>query len=175
MKNIVRKFSQILLSLCLTSILFSCDGNVDPQSSQNPSTRRIPVVYITTDDLAPVTSKEDYVYASIIVEDVDLMYTSEKYYEGRMRIKGRGNTTWNMPKKPWRLKLDEKHSLLGMPSEKDWCLLANYSDKTLIRNMTAMRLSEICGMSWSPRMRPVEVYMNGNYHLNRQNFAKTAR
>lgn len=144
--------------------LFSCSKIPDGQHKEDVESARIPVVYITTKNLAPIVSKEDYVDASIIIEDLDCMYSQEQYFEGTMRIRGRGNTTWSMPKKPWRIKLDEKHSLLGMPAEKDWCLLANYSDKTLIRNMTAMKLSEICGMQWSPRMRPVEVYLNGMYH-----------
>jgi hypothetical protein len=50
-----------------------------------------------------------------------------------------------------------------MPADKEWALLANYADRTLIRNITAMKLSEICGFSWTPRMRSVEVYLNGEY------------
>ena len=50
-----------------------------------------------------------------------------------------------------------------MPADKEWALLANYADRTLIRNIVAMRLSEICGFSWTPRMRSVEVYLNGKY------------
>jgi hypothetical protein len=80
-----------------------------------------------------------------------------------MGIRGRGNSTWGWPKKPWKIKLDEKASLLGMPADKEWALLANYSDRTLVRNIVAMRLSEICGFSWTPRMRSVEVYLNGGY------------
>lgn len=123
----------------------------------------IPIVYITTEGAAPVVSKDDYIEGTIIIEDKAGMYSDESCFEAPMKIKGRGNTTWNMPKKPWRIKLDEKACILGMSTDKDWCLLANYSDKTLIRNMTAMRLSEICGLSWSPRMVPVEVYFNGEY------------
>ena len=50
-----------------------------------------------------------------------------------------------------------------MPADKEWALLANYADRTLIRNVVAMKLSEICGFSWTPRMRSVEVYLNGEY------------
>lgn len=45
-------------------------------------------------------------------------------------IKGRGNTTWGMPKKPDRLKFDKKQSLMGEPKDKSWVLLSNYADKT---------------------------------------------
>jgi hypothetical protein len=50
-----------------------------------------------------------------------------------------------------------------MPADKEWALLANYADRTLIRNIVAMKLSEICGFSWTPRMRSVEVFLNGKY------------
>ena len=80
-----------------------------------------------------------------------------------MGIRGRGNSTWSFPKKPWKVKLKEKASLLGMPADKEWALLANYSDRTLMRNLVAMRLSEMCGFSWTPRMRSVEVYLNNKY------------
>lgn len=51
-------------------------------------------------------------------------------------------------------KVEEIHKpeLLGMPADKEWALLANYSDRTLLRNIVAMRLSEICEFSWTPRM-----------------------
>lgn len=80
-----------------------------------------------------------------------------------MGIRGRGNSTWGFPKKPWKVKLKEKASLLGMPADKEWALLANYADRTLLRNVTVMHLSEICNFPWTPRMRSVEVYLNNAY------------
>ena len=79
------------------------------------------------------------------------------------KIRGRGNSTWGMPKKPYRIKLDEKVDLFGSPGDKDWILLANYSDKTLLRNIVAMEISRICGMAWTPRMLSVDVYLNQEY------------
>ena len=86
-----------------------------------------------------------------------------EHYEGTMKIRGRGNSTWNMPKKPYRIKLDKKVSIFGIPEDKDWVLLANYADKTLLRNAVAMRISDICGMSWTPAIYQVEVYLNDEY------------
>ena len=69
-----------------------------------------------------------------------------------------------MPKKPYRLKLTDKQSLLGMPSSRDWVLLANYSDKTLLRNTMAHRSRHAnIGMPWTPRSAFVEVYLNDRY------------
>lgn len=80
-----------------------------------------------------------------------------------MAIKGRGNTTWGMPKKPYKIKLSEKAKILGMPKDKEWVLLANYDDKTLLRNIVAMEISKRLGFSWTPGMVSVEMYFNGSY------------
>lgn len=142
--------------------------NTDQASGYLPDTSKeeevdFPTVFIYTDDLKPISSKEEYVEGRIVVTDPSGDYCDVPRFESRMRIKGRGNTTWGMPKKPWRVKLDEKASLYGMPADKDWVLLANYSDKTLLRNQTAMKMSEICGMAWTPRLKQAEVYLNGSY------------
>ena len=128
-----------------------------------PSNFRIPTVHITTEGGKPIDSKQDYVKASFRFEDPSRFYTDEESLEVTGRIKGRGNTTWGMPKKPWRIKLDEKTRVFSRWGNKDWILLANYSDKTLLRNIMAMEISRICGMSWTPYMLSVEVYLNGQY------------
>jgi len=128
-----------------------------------PSDFRIPVVHITTEDGKAIDSKEDYVKASFRFEDPSRFYTDQETVEVTGKIKGRGNTTWGMPKKPYRIKLDEKTDAFGFPGDKDWILLANYSDKTLLRNILAMEISRLCGMSWTPRMLSVDVYLNGEY------------
>ena len=124
-----------------------------------------PTIYITTDGGKRITSteKKDTVQATIRVEDPEKMYSDSVLYEGRMAIRGRGNTTWTMPKKPYRLKLHQHTKLLGMKGNKDWVLLANYCDKSLLRNIVAMEISRICDLPWTPHMRTVELYLNGSY------------
>ena len=125
--------------------------------------QNIPVVRIKTDGGAGIYDKKNYVPGNITIEDPEKMYSEVTSFTSRMGIRGRGNSTWDWPKKPWKVKLDSKASLLGMPADKEWALLANYSDRTLVRNLTAMKLSEICEFSWTPRMRSVEVYLNDEY------------
>ena len=128
-----------------------------------PPDFRIPTVHITTEGGKAVDSKDNYVNATFRFEDPSRFYTDEESLELTGRIKGRGNTTWGMPKKPYRIKLDEKAHVFSRWGNKDWILLANYSDKTLLRNIMAMEISRICGMSWTPMMLSVEVYLNGQY------------
>ncbi len=124
---------------------------------------RIPQVYINTEGNAPVTSKDQYLKAAVIVEDPDKRYTNGATFNSTARIRGRGNSTWGMPKKPYRLNLDSKAPLLGMSTDKDWALLANYADKTLLRNITAFEIARIAGMSWTPASVSADFYLNGKY------------
>lgn len=124
---------------------------------------RIPQIYIDTENNAEIKDKENYVKANIRVEDPSKLYTDGTTVERSAGIRGRGNSTWGMPKKPYRIKLDKKAQLLGMSTDKDWALLANYADKSLLRNITAFNISRIVGMRWTPKSISVEVYLNGKY------------
>ena len=121
-----------------------------------PEDYRIPAVYIETEEGKAIDSKHNYVNATFRFEDPSRFYTDEASIEVTGRIRGRGNTTWGMPKKPYRIKLDEKTDAFSPWGNKDWILLANYSDKTLLRNIMAMEISRMMMLS-------VEVYLNGQY------------
>jgi hypothetical protein len=125
----------------------------------------ISVLYLTTDAAALIDSKETYVTGAVklVSNFKDVVYT------GKTQVKGHGNSTWDdMPKKPYKLKLDKKASLLGMPSNKTWILLANYADKSLIRNELAFAMSRAFGRAYTPASRFVELYLNGEYRGNYQ-------
>lgn len=90
----------------------------------------------------------------------------------------RGNVSQQMPKKPFAVKLDKKSGVLGMAPHKRWVLLANWSDRTLMRNAVAYDIAEIFrntftdGIAWSPSGEFVELVYNGvhvgNYYLCEQ-------
>lgn len=123
--------------------------------------RRIPKISISTGGKA--IQRDTYVGANMRIEDPDLLYGTIEAEDFTLEIKGRGNSTWGLPKKPYKLKLSDKKRLLGMSNDKHWVLLANYSDKSLLRNELAFELSRIAGMHWTPRSRPVELYLNGSF------------
>ncbi len=144
--------------------LYISNGNVLDfpfDESLLPREFRMPIIRITHSG-AEIT-REAYVEGSITIEDPDLAYSEAASFSASMRIKGRGKSTWSMPKKPYKIKLAENTSLLGMPGDKDWVLLANYADKSLMRNNIAMEVSRICGLKWTPQSRNVEVFLNGSY------------
>lgn len=100
-------------------------------------------------------------------------------------IRLRGNSTQKFPKKPFAIKLVDKAPVLGMPKHKRWVLLANWMDRTMLRNSVAMNIAHRVdsayinvegdysgGIGWSPRGTSVEVVMDGrhvgNYYLCEQ-------
>lgn len=94
-------------------------------------------------------------------------------------IRLRGNSTQAFPKKPFAVKLASKAKVLGMPKHKRWVLLANWMDRTMLRNAVAFEVAHRTdsafvndGMGWSPRGTSVEVVIDGrhvgNYYLCEQ-------
>lgn len=123
----------------------------------------IPKIFITTQGGTPIQDKENYVTSVVRIEDPSQLYTDGETFSASAGVRGRGNSTWGMPKKPYKIKLNEKARLLGMSKDKEWALLANYSDKSLLRNLTAFEISRITEMNWTPKSISVEFYLNGNY------------
>jgi hypothetical protein len=123
-----------------------------------------PLLTINTENKKTIDSKDYYVNATITIESRDDRgATIETLHEIVTEIKGRGNTTWGMEKKPYRLKFDKSTEVLGMPKSKHWVLLANYSDKTLMRNELAFEVSRRMGFAYTPKMKYVDVILNGDY------------
>lgn len=80
-----------------------------------------------------------------------------------LTIKGRGNTSWRMPKKSYKIEATNKQSILGMPKDRDWALISNYADKTLLKNYLMYHLSTKLGAYYAPRCEFAELYINNEY------------
>ena len=138
------------------------------EEPETPATVTYPAKYcvarmdITVDGNMAVTSKDkaDYRACTIKIEADTTVWN----YEGRGRIRGRGNSTWEWyPKKPYRLKLDEKAEILGLAADKDWVLLANYRDPTHLMNTFVFEMGERLGIPYPNHTRYVELTVNGDY------------
>lgn len=126
----------------------------------------LPVVSIHTIGNIDVTvSKETYRPGMISL----ISATADSLYQDSMNVKGRGNASWNFDKKPYKFKLAHKQKILGMPAKaKDWTLINNYGDKTLMRNLVAFEVSRRFGMRYTPAAKPVDVFFNGEFKGNFQ-------
>ena len=128
----------------------------------------LPVLFINTEDGKDIVSKEDYLQADWWLDAMGIdgyeSIGSPDQPQG-MQIKGRGNYTWkNYPKKSFRLKLDAKQPLMGMHSNKHYCLMGHPDDfRAFLKNTVGFELSRRIGMAYTPAQEPVEVVLNGQY------------
>lgn len=96
-------------------------------------------------------------------------------YDGKLEyIKARGNSTFFFSKKPWQIKLEDGAPLCGMEKDKKWILLANYVDKSLIRNSICLDMARTTGVyAYVPEYQAVDLYINnaywGSYLLTEKN------
>jgi CotH kinase protein len=123
----------------------------------------LPVLRVTTTGAQAITSKDTYLAGTLKITDGSKTVYGAGLYDGNVQIRGRGNSTWLMPKKPYRLRLPAAAPMLDMPADRDWVLLANYTDKSLLRTDLAFELSRRLGLAWTPRMRHVELFVNDEY------------
>lgn len=123
----------------------------------------LPTLYINTPDGIAITSKEEWITgASISIAGAD--NESWNFDEIETSIKGRGNSSWKRPKKPYALKLKKSREIMGMPKHKRWVLLANYWDSSFMRNELAFYFSELFELDWTPHGEFVDLVLNGKYN-----------
>ncbi|WP_277185536.1 CotH kinase family protein [Caballeronia sp. BR00000012568055] len=170
-----RGFNAKFVSVCLAACLAACGGGgsssnsadaeqsvtdfIDPTGAVYADAAPLASMTVDTDGKTPIVVKSTYLGADLGLTGADGI----EPFSSRMTIKGHGNSTWTQEKKPYRLKLESKASLLGMPQDRNWILLANYFDKTLLRNRAALELGQRFGMAWTPRAQPLELTLNGEY------------
>ncbi len=125
----------------------------------------LPVVYIEIEDGKEVTSKEEYLSATIRISTENAAYGDFPELAKRaVQIRGRGHFTWNFDKTPYKLRFESKTSVLGMNASKNWVLLANYVDRSLIQNYVAMEMGKVLSnIPYHSNQYPVDVFVNGTY------------
>jgi len=144
------------MTLCFVFLLFA-----DLVKSQTQLTN-LPTFYITTTNSVPIMSTDIWVTGKVTIVSSN---PTECIKDSTIEIRGRGNSTWTkMAKKSFRMKFGKKTRILNLPAkEKDWVLMANYADKTLLRNAVAFEIGKQLGMAYTPPVRYGDVYLNGDY------------
>ena len=126
----------------------------------------LPVIYIDVEDGKTVVSKDEYLNCTVTV-DYNSYEGSEEFDEIvslSAGVRGRGHSSWELEKKPYKLKFEEKASLFGLTKAKKWVLQANHTDRTLFRNTLAMRMGAVLdNMPFVPHSYPVDLFVNGEY------------
>ena len=136
-----------------------------PETEPDTSPAEMPRLDIYTEGGADVESKEEYVRSTVTLSRCDAEYQFSDVAAG---IRVRGNSTAAAPKKPYRLKFDEKQGMLGLNRGrefKSWCLMADYFDGSMLRTFGTFRFAKtlLAGRAYSADCTHVEVYLNGEY------------
>ena len=146
---------------CLALPLLVCSAQA------TSPTRTLPIIYVNTQNGQSI-SKETQIPATVYIDSVLPQFRSlgSAAQPIAATIKGRGNWTWNgFDKKPYKLKFDVKHKVLGMHKNRHWCLMACADDYLGFLKMPAgFMISEAIGLRWTPHNQPVELVLN-NEHM----------
>lgn len=117
------------------------------------------------DKSAITITNTDYSLDKVKVKDSSRNVTGTR--DMTVTIKGRGNSTWNLEKRPFQLKFENKVNLFnnGQKANKKWVLLANHIDRTLLRNQITLDIARtaLTNIPFTSSTQPVEFYLNGEY------------
>ncbi len=158
-----------ILARILVFILFltamACSDNNPGEAPEPPNAHAVsgtlPVLYIETKDHAPIVSKEIYIDATYYLDPMDaddIEALGSRSDPLPMQIRGRGHSSWKGAKKPYKIKLDKKTAVMGMPENKHWALL-----KPTENTVAGLHLGKIMNLAWTPGFRPVEIVLNDDY------------
>ena len=121
MTNLVKVIGCFLVALTLISCTDEVEAATSPASSPISISGTLPVLHIDTENNEPIVSKEVYLNATYSLdpmgaEDIEALGT--KAAPLPMQIRGRGHSSWKGAKKPYKIKLDKKTAMMGMPKNK---------------------------------------------------------
>lgn len=156
-KKLSNKYLILIALFWFPSILSAQELNLIESLKKH----KLTIFEINTKSQAVVDSKENYLKAGLRI--YDFKNNTYTLINDSTEIKGRGNSTWLNPKKPYRLKLFKSSSLGGMPTNRHWVLLANFEDKSASRTKLASDLGNYLGINYTPRSIPVELVLNGEH------------
>ena len=135
-----------------------------------PALTTLPTLRIATKVAAPIVSKEIYIDATFALTN-PVVSSEPVVLNGQIR--GRGHSTWGQPKNPYHVKFAEDGNyaalddVLGMKKGRHWALLADWFDRSLIRNKLAYSLGSSSvfddGLKWTPSGQHLEVFLNDDY------------
>lgn len=158
---LIRQLSIFFVALLLMSCTEDSLANEPEPQSPNMVSGNIPALYIETENHAPIVSKTEYLNATYWLDPMgaeDISALGSKAQPLAMQIRGRGHSSWKGAKKPYKIKLDKKTAVMGMPKNKHWALL-----KPTENTVAGLQLGKLMNMAWTPSFRPIEVVLNGDY------------
>lgn len=176
-----------------TSLNNKIPGYIVEKINNKQQLTNLPTIYLTVPDainadgtiqnindvLFKINNQAEYHTATIQVVDKTGKLAE---FTDDLQIKVRGNSTAGDSKKPYRLKFGKdvkdaagnvieshKHDMLGLGYKKrNWTLLTNHKDKTLLHNALTYHIGQAVGMPFCPGYQFVDLVINGEYRGNYQ-------
>jgi len=155
---IVVACSSVLSFAALPELRINAQNNADVDNSSQPANRP-GAGNCATDN----THSHRYTAMSLTLTDAGNPANNISVSSYADSIRGRGNSTWGQPKKPYRIKFGEKRSVFGLQKNKSWALLANYYDPTFALNAVGFELGKRLGLPGTPNHFLVDLYLNNTY------------
>ena len=160
----ILKKSLMLSAILLTASLDAFADDVTFTSSN------LPIVIIQTQ--SPINADAKVMGTMKIINNgegkINHVSDTPNDYNGHVGIKWRGESSLSFNQKKYTLETwdelgnDTAVSLLGMPEEADWVLLAPYNDVSMVRDVFAYHLWNEMG-HWGPRTQMCEAVVNNEY------------
>ncbi len=162
MRKKICLFLAVLAAISAT-LLVSCGKRVSGGKTDVKEVKKasLPVVRVTTEDGRLVTDRN---YKNVTVTLEGAPDPQQDFTDLPGEMKCRGNSTLHMPKKPYRIKFEDKINLLGQGAgpSKSWVLLACHMDLTLLRNHVAFTMGrELSGIGFTSSSSFVRLFING--------------
>lgn len=124
----------------------------------------LPSLILSTTGGVPIESKDIYLNASVQISGGSVPYASA-LPQTFMRVKGHGNYSWTLAKKPYKIKFDSDTNVFDMGASREWVLLACHADFSLLRNYVAFETAKYFDKTgFTPRVRFVDLFLNGSYN-----------
>ena len=116
----------------------------------------LPLVSIHVDNLVFPSNKDQEYNCKVVITNKGKIETNEA---ATIKIRGK-STSGAGDKKPYRIKFETKQQVLGLPGAfKKWTLIANFYDKSLLRNAVIFKVSEIMRFDFTTRYIPVDLIL----------------
>lgn len=153
--------SLLFALLFAASALTSCASVRERRAKKQTEQKALPTIEIETEDGQAIADREHDLRMTLTLKD-----GTESAQTLSGKIRGRGNSTWDFcDKKSYRVMLDTAVDLLGVGKggEKNWILLANAREKSMLRNYAMFALAEKIGVYPVCKSIFVSVTLNGEY------------
>lgn len=129
----------------------------------------LPTLYFESDDPNVFDAMCNDKTKSIICDGVVTVYAGKDSYKMNLKsaasLKGRGASSWERcdAKKSFSLKTEKAHNLLGLGKNKNWNLIGNAYDSSLLKNVAFNDISNNLGIRFQPKMQNINLYVDGIY------------